>query len=636
MKTTITGLALFLFITGIVQTKAQEINLDPVTVTSSLVERRASESGRSLVVVRGETLHHLPASSLDEILRYVPGVEIQARGPMGAQSDIVLRGGTFQQVLVILDGLRLNDPVTGHFNSYIPISPTEIDRIEILKGASSSLYGSEAVGGVISIITKTFAATAKEDAYLEGGVTVGSYGLLNGKAGGYLHRDRLRIAGGVLSNNARGEAQRGTTGYFHNHTASVSARYAIAPEWHIAYRGAFDKRDFSAQNFYTVFVSDTASEQVTGWWNQLEIGYSSSKTTLSLKAGYKAAADHYRYNTMAVANDNYSRLSQGLFTWQQQLSAGTSLVSGMNYQQKQIRSNDRGNHGLNQLAPFLLLNHQLGGFSLQPSLRIDWRERIGTEIVPQMTLSYKHHDWQFRASGGKTIRDADFTERFNNYNKELVASGSIGNPDLKAERSFSYEVGADWFPESYLKVSTTLFQRNHRDLIDYVSTPYDQMPRKDNLSPEGVYALARNIARITTRGVEIDGQYSQTLGGDHRLSAILGITLLDSDGAGQVPSFYIASHARLLTNFSLTWQKGRWNAAVNGLYKVREQREAANLETHISKQYAVINLQAAYALIPAHMSLFVQSDNLTNTRYSDLLGAQMPGRWLMCGLKFRL
>ena len=104
----------------------------------------------------------LPVHSIDDLLRYVPGIEIQARGPMGAQSDIVLRGGTFQQVLVIVDGIRINDPLTGHFNSYIPIAPSEIDRIEILKGASSAIYGSDAVGGVIHIITKTFASQSKE------------------------------------------------------------------------------------------------------------------------------------------------------------------------------------------------------------------------------------------------------------------------------------------------------------------------------------------------------------------------------------------------------------------------------------------------------------------------------------------
>jgi vitamin B12 transporter len=131
---------------------AQEVSLDPVTVTSTLLEKRASETGRNIAVIKGDYFQSLPVHSIDDLLRYVPGLEIQARGPMGAQSDIVLRGGTFQQVLVILDGVRINDPNTGHFNSYIPIAPSEIERIEVLKGASSAMYGSEAVGGVVAVI----------------------------------------------------------------------------------------------------------------------------------------------------------------------------------------------------------------------------------------------------------------------------------------------------------------------------------------------------------------------------------------------------------------------------------------------------------------------------------------------------
>jgi Outer membrane cobalamin receptor protein len=108
--------------------------LDPVTVTASITPLQASKTGRNIVVLRGEQFYQLPVHSIDELLRYIPGVEMQARGPMGSQSDLVIRGGTFQQVLVILDGIRLNDPLTGHFSSYIPIAPSEIDRIEVLKG----------------------------------------------------------------------------------------------------------------------------------------------------------------------------------------------------------------------------------------------------------------------------------------------------------------------------------------------------------------------------------------------------------------------------------------------------------------------------------------------------------------------
>ena len=129
-------------------TQEQEVELDPVTITSSLSAVTSSKTGRNIIVIKGEDFLKLPVHSIDDLLRYVPGVEIQARGPMGAQSDIVLRGGTFQQVLVIVDGIRINDPLTGHFNSYIPIAPSEIERIEILKGASSAIYGSDAVSEV--------------------------------------------------------------------------------------------------------------------------------------------------------------------------------------------------------------------------------------------------------------------------------------------------------------------------------------------------------------------------------------------------------------------------------------------------------------------------------------------------------
>src|SRR5215213_7717274 len=161
-------------------------DLDPVTITTSLTPEKGSQTGRDLFVIRGERFAHLPVHSLDELLRYLPGIEVQARGPLGSQSDIVMRGGTFQQVLVILDGLRLNDPNTGHFTSYIPIAPAEIDHIEILKGASSAIYGSEAVGGVIHIITKTNSANRlKEKSNFTAQLTGGEYDLFSIHAGGF-------------------------------------------------------------------------------------------------------------------------------------------------------------------------------------------------------------------------------------------------------------------------------------------------------------------------------------------------------------------------------------------------------------------------------------------------------------------
>jgi iron complex outermembrane receptor protein len=184
---TITKVLTAIFLITVSFAHAQEIELDPITVTATLSQKRASETGRNITILKGERIKNLPVHSLDELLRYVPGVEIQARGPMGSQSDIVLRGSTFQQVLIILDGMRLNDPITGHFNSYIPIAPSEIERIEILKGASSAIHGADAVGGVINIITKSFAAKQnKENTNISAGISAGEYGFLNADAGFFL------------------------------------------------------------------------------------------------------------------------------------------------------------------------------------------------------------------------------------------------------------------------------------------------------------------------------------------------------------------------------------------------------------------------------------------------------------------
>jgi len=627
--------ALLLFTCYMAQ--SQEIELDPITVTATLSQKRSSETGRNITIIKGENFKNLPVHSLDELLRYVPGVEIQARGPMGSQSDIVLRGGTYQQVLVILDGMRLNDPNTGHFNSYIPIAPAEIDRIEILKGASSALYGADAVGGVIYVFTKTFTAKQDQDiATASAGISAGQYGYLNADAGMFYSKKNFSVSGGVITNNADGVQQRGIKGYFHNTTASVSAKYYFSPKWDIAYRYAYDNRDFAAQNFYTTYSFDTANEKVSSHWQQLSLGFHTQKQKLKLDAGFKRVNDNYQFAPASAANANISKLFQALLQYENEINAKTTLIAGFNYQQKIIRSNDRGDHDIFLASPFISLSHQLvRNLYVHPSLQWVTFKNISSELVPQMDISYKNKGIQLRGSVGKTIRDADFTERYNNYNKSLVKSGSIGNPDLKAERSVSYEAGADLFVKTYLKLSATFFQRFHQRLIDYSTTPYDEMPRKENLIPTGTYALAKNIASVNTTGFETDVQYTHHFTEQHRLSGSLGLLWLDSKSSDSIPSFYISSHARFLTNFSLVYQYKDLSFSINGLYKRRKIQTASSINAAITPDYFVMNAKAEYSFLQRSLSVFAELDNVFNRQYSDLLGAVMPGSWFIGGIKFQ-
>jgi iron complex outermembrane receptor protein len=618
----------------------EEVELNPVTVTATLQPVSVSQTGRNLIIIDGARFQTLPVQSLDELLRYVPGVEVQARGPMGAQSDLVLRGGTFQQVLVVLDGLRLNDPITGHFSSYIPIAPAEIERIEVLKGASSALYGSDAVGGVVHIITKTFAAKSGMGNRKSLGATVlgGEWGLLHTSAGGYYKSGKTAVAGGFLSNNSKGQPLRGTRGFFNVNTASISINQVLNEQWQVSLRSAWDRRRFGAQNYYTISPADSADEKVISFWNQLQLRYQKGTHKLSVHGGFKKVEDEFRFNSKAQPNNNRSTLYQALALYEHNFFKTSYLTTGLQFQNRLIKSNDRGNHSVKQAALFTVLQQRIGtALNLTPALRLDWDERSGTELIPQLNVSYKLAEFQLRGSAGKTIRQADFTERYNNYNKTLIPNlNRVGNPDLRAETSFSYEAGIDLFAGKNIKIAATFFQRDHNNLIDFASTPFSQMPRQQNLSPDGTYFLAKNIASVVTTGVETDIQFLQNLERNRQLLLNAGIVFLNSETGNTVPSLYIASHANFLTNFNLSYTTPLWSVGLTGLYKDRKQQAAPAIKADVSKDYFVLNARAEAFVIKRKLSLLLQIDNLLDRTYSDLLGAQMPQRWLMGGARFAL
>ncbi len=612
--------------------------LDPITLTASLAPEKASRTGRNVFVIKGEKFSQLPVHSIDECLRYLPGVEIQSRGPLGAQSDIVLRGGTFQQVLVILDGVRINDPNTGHFSGYIPIVPSEIERVEILKGASSAIYGSEAVGGVIHIITKTFALKkGKANSVFSAQVTGGEYNLFSLNAGGYFSNGTTALSAGILSNNTTGQPQRGTNGFVYAHTASFSLAHYFNERFELKMRYSYDDRKFGAQNFYTNFISDTAKERVSTFWNQLGLVYHANRHKLGFNIGYKNLEDEYQYNSVGLPNKSTSKMLQAMLTEEWKIQPRTTIITGVQFISKRIMSNDRGRHHVNQAAVFSVVNQQFGeNFFASPALRLEWNERTGLELIPQVNLSYRMDHLQLRASAGKTIRDADFTERFNNYNKVFVSGGRIGNPDLSPEHSVSYEAGADYFVNDNLKISGTFFQRYHTRLIDYVTTAFADMPRKVNLSPTGTYALAKNIAKVNTTGLETDIQWMKDIDKEHSISATAGLVWLLSSSSALTPSFYISSHARFLANFNLLYRINKFRLAINGIYKKRDEQIASVTIAKVSPHYFMMNVKAESLIWADKLTVFIEADNVFDSNYADLLGAQMPGRWLMGGIKISL
>ncbi len=624
----------FLFVNLVgLRVLAQETSLDTVVISASLQLQKEKETGRNIISIKGSDFNRLPVNTLDDLLRYIPGIEVQQRGPQGAQADIIIRGGTFQQVLVLIDGVRLNDPLTGHFSAYIPIHPAEIDRIEILKGAAAAIHGSDAVGGVIHVITKTFSSKVQQTKHAySAGIEAGQYGMFNANAWWRMKSKHTSVSAGVFSHNADGQPLRGTTGYFHTTAASIALSHQFKNNWFISLRSAADFREFNAQNFYTTFISDTASEKVNAYWQQIHVKKSFKKWEWKTEAAFKKLSDEFSFRPRVTPNINKTSLfvaqSYGAF----KAGKNTSLTSGLQYFYKSIESNDRGNHTLPHAAGFITANQKLRkDLFLTGSLRLDWDGNYGTVLIPQFNFAWNPSRFTIRGSWGKGIRDADFTERYNNYNKTIVTSGSIGNPNLKTERSQNVEIGADFRIMKGIKISTGLFQRQQNDLIDWTPTPFSQMPRQSNLVPNGSYALATNLSNVSTRGAEIDLQFRRPLKNGEFLW-MSGWLWLDSKTQDKTPSFYISSHARFLLTNMVNVQTGSFNISFSTLNKVRNMMKSTALNTSISRTYMLANIKAQYRIPKSWISIFGQCYNVFNTSFSDLLGAQMPGRWISVGL----
>jgi len=246
------------------------------------------------------------------------------------------------------------------------------------------------------------------------------------------------------------------------------------------------------------------------------------------------------------------------------------------------------------------------------------------------------NDIAIRGSIGKGVRDADFTERYNNYNKTIVSSGRIGNPALKAERSVNIEIGADFFLNKPIQIHTTLFRRNQTNMIDWVQTKFENMPRQSNLTATGIYALATNIANVNTSGAEIDVNGLYPISNTLNLKWSSGLTMVDAKAADAISSLYLSNNANVIWNSNLQLNHSIGILSISTLYKNRPEQKTNNLITGVSKSFLLLSMRADAYLWKKKGTIYTQIENIFNVQYADFLGAIMPGRWLMLGIRLTL
>src|SRR5580704_6774762 len=427
-----------------------------VSVTTALEPFPLAESDRSVEFLAPGDERPVKSSVVD-VLRGDPSLKLQARAPAGVQADLSLRGTTFEQSLILLNGLRINDPETGHLNLDIPIPLDAVTRIDILHGSGSTFYGSDAIGGAVNLLTQPPAP----------GITiVGSAG-----AGSYTSIEqhlRASYTQGPVAEQLTGSRDT-SDGFIPDRIYSSNA---LASEtWLTTKPGTTDillatsDRPYGASQFYGPYPS---WERTKGWFAsiQQQLG---SQTAASF--GYRRHTDLFVLfvDQPAIYENNHITTSyEGALRRAQTLRPNTTLSYGVEADGDIIHSNSLGQHTRNQGAGYANLNlTALRRFSLSLGARdeILTGAVTGTDNVfsPSIAAAYTlTRTTRLRASAGHGFRLPTYVDLYSAH------PTTIGNPNLKPESSWSYEAGIDWAPtNSRLTLNAAVFRLQQKDTIDY-------------------------------------------------------------------------------------------------------------------------------------------------------------------------
>lgn len=571
-----------------------EVVLDHVVVTASRIPEQLHNIAQSIAVIDRADIEAAPADSIAELLEYVGGVDVRQRALNGVQADVSIRGGSYEQTLVLLNGMSLNNPQTGHHNMDIPVNLNDIERIEIIKGPGARAYGANAMAGVINIITRK-PQTPSVSAQLN----VGEYdytaaALQTNFISGSWH-SRLSVAQHYSSGFEEDEP----TG-FNLKTANYSGNGRIGTQ-EMELGVSYTDKDFGASRFYfnapyqTEHTKSTVSylaanlhQGIINWRPQISWLHHQDVYT-SAYGSNDSDTDKY---TLQLTGDCSTAWGQSSF--------------GINSDREYLDSSNMGNHDRHSYS--LLFNHK---FALTDNLTVgggtsavyysDW----GWEYLPGAEAIYsitEHLQWF--ACVGKSFRIPTYTEMF-------YTIGNIGDPDLKAEQAWTWESGLRW-RDKKISASVSVFRQDSDDLIDWSRTP-------------GVPTWqVRNVAECTTRGIEVGVDIRQPFSALALIGrATLNYTYLDHNAdSGGMEYKYILDSLRHQLQGSVYLD---WHQRVSHVIKVR-------LEERMSGESSVVVDSKLIYTINAQCEVSIEGNNIFDEQYIESGDTPLPGRWIMAGL----
>lgn len=586
--------------------QTQEIKTDSlseVIITSTRIDLPFKDNSRTINIISAADIKSSAAITVVDLLQQVAGVDIRRRGTGGSQADLFIRGGGFDQTLLLVDGVKMDDAQTGHhtLNAAVPIEV--IKRIEIIKGPAARVFGQNAFTGAINIVTKSTLGNS-----VSTNVETGSFGQLNGSVtvGSELENStHLLHVGKMTSEGYTDNTDYDNSNYFLKSTFNKKGQA-------IEMITMFSERKFGAENFYTTNPDFKEYEETQNSLIAFTTKFQSEKLKIQPRIYWKRNQDIFllkRYEPNFFRNMHISN-KMGVEANASYTSKWGITGFGIDMSKVYLRSNNLGNR--NRFMTTMFVEHR---FQL-----LDKR----LDITPGAALTY-FSDFKFNAFPGldigfdisnnlKAYGNIGFTYRIPTYTDLYYNDpGTIGNENLEPEEAFAQEIGIKYNTQN-IRASLSAFNRDATNLIDFI---------RPNTTDE-IYT-ATNIAEVNTKGLEFDISYHFKLK-DFNQTLAFGYAFLDDD---------ILEQNEELSRYALNTLKHHFTTRFSTkLFK--------NISQNIVYKYAERTTGQTYNVWDASMVMqlkqlefSITANNIFNADYIESGFTPMPPSNVLFGLRYK-
>ena len=597
-------LKILLFFILPITLKSQKV-LDEVTINSGRILIPFSEENRNLIIIDSTFLNNSSAKNLSEILQQVIGIDVRRRGNDDIQSDLFIRGGSFDQTLLLINGIKVEDSQTGHHQMNLSVPTELIDKIEILKGPGSRIFGMNAFNGAVNIITKINSENGNFN------LNYGSYKTFQSSASIPINTKK---SSHILSSTYRqSDGYRYNTDYNYLNIFYSGIIEMNNSDLQVLFTNS--DRKFGANGFYASPEAKDQYEETNG--SLLNFKLTKKRENISMESSlyWRRHEDTYIYirnNPSFYKNDHISHK----LGFQNNISifsdAGITGI-GIDLSNTWLSSNNLGerNRFITTIFAEQLINKNR--FSFTPGIAISIYEKpsndlFKSKLFPGIDIGYKLSDKiSLNANIGETFRIPTFTDLYySDPNNE-------GNENLDPEKAFTSEVGFKLREKNY-DISLSLFRRKSDDLIDYIKANPN-----DKWSPQ-------NIKNVITTGVEFNSKLLLKINNISN-TINLGYAYINDDYENDILSRYTLNSYkhRLILNFDFKLSKSISNY-LSYRYGVRESQDESNKSV---VDYKIMIQRNRWKII-------LNLNNVFNAKYYETNLVQMPGRNLSVGLNIKI